>query len=539
VSQILVTLETYQQILERNYYQGWRETKDGIWYPLLLPAEKYPTFDQFYDWYRNEGDSAEDVRRREGERNYALKHRALVGNAAALARGPGDIFQLDATPGDHELLDPLNRQKHLGRPTDYNCTDAFSRAIVGFHSCIGAPSWREMRMILRNTFTDKVAYCAQFGIHIDLEQWEMQHLCQALLFDRAPEAIGKNSDSLPEFLGIRASNAAAFRADWKAFTERSHLTIQSYTPADTPGRVKKGHERERGERDPRLGATLVPLEYICLKISVILFYNNHHYLAHYPLDREMIEAGVEPYPAELWRWGIVNRSGHLRQMSSDLIDRNLLPSDTGSVTEYGIYYKGLYCLSDYAAEQRWYEKAGRKGSWHVPLSYHPNALHTIYLHIPGGGKLEPCSLRPAEQAFGDLTHADWEKHQVIAADNARKAEERERQERAILNAEQEAIIQQSKADSEGVMDGLSNRAQLAGVRENRRTAAQQSLDDQPDLHGQDDTPPIPTNPPATHTPEEAPQSPPPAASAQPDYTDELRRQRELRRKQQQEATNDS
>jgi hypothetical protein len=86
---------------------------------------------------------------------------------------------------------------------------------------------------------------------------------------------------------------------------------------------------------------------------------------------------------------------------------------------------------------------------------------------------------------------------------------------------------------------LSNRAQLAGVRENRQAAAQQSLDDQPDLHGQDDTPPIPTNPPATHTPEEAPSSPPPATSAQPDYTDELRRQRELRRKQQQEATNDS
>ncbi|MEI8397169.1 MAG: hypothetical protein WCF85_20790 [Rhodospirillaceae bacterium] len=66
-------------------------------------------------------------------------------------------------------------------------------------------------------------------------------------------------------------------------------------------------------------------------IHCALYYNNQHRLKEYPLCPEMIRDQVPAVPVELWNWGIINRSGRLRQYPPDLIRLSLLPHGDASV----------------------------------------------------------------------------------------------------------------------------------------------------------------------------------------------------------------
>ncbi|XWK90297.1 MAG: transposase family protein [Phormidium sp.] len=313
----------FQLTLEKFFHRGY-ELNNGVLVPVLPPAEELPTYAQFYYWYRKQQDLSHTLCSTKGQRQFNLHHRAVIGNATHLALGPGSLYQIDATIGDIYLVSSFDRNRIIGRPIIYLVVDVFSRLIVGFSVSLEGPSWLGAMLALLNATTDKVQFCREYGIEITPEQWPSHHLPEAILADRG-ELLSANANNLVNALGIRVDNTPPFRPDWKPVVERYFRLSNDKLIHWIPGAVYQPHQR--GERDYRLDAVLDLNQFRKLMLLCILDHNNQHRLENYPVNEFMIADRVEPYPVDLWHWGVQNL-GCPRMMAPEIVRLNLLPTLT-------------------------------------------------------------------------------------------------------------------------------------------------------------------------------------------------------------------
>lgn len=464
--------DTYQLTLERFFHKGY-ETRDGVLVPVLPPATELPSFAQFRYWYEKERDISQEKIAREGKRRFNLRHRAVLGDSTQMAFGPGSIYQIDATIGDIYLVSFLDRNRIIGRPVIYIIIDTFSRMITGLSVSLEGPSWLGAMLALENATTDKVAFCKEYGVEINPEDWPCHHLPEAMLADRG-ELEGYNADNLVNALNIRVSNTPPYRADWKGIVERNFRLINDTTIHWIPGAVKR--TRERGDKDYRLDAVLDLQQFRKLMVLCVLEHNKDHQMNWYRMDEFMIQDDVEPYPVDLWNWGIQNRSGHLRQMTPDIVRLNLLPTAEASVTARGIYYKGLYYTCELALREQWFVKARMQGRWKVSIAYDPRSLDIIYLRLNESRHLEVCQLTEADQRFKGR---DW--HEVIDYFEGQKqaqerANTRQQQSKATFHAQVEHLVLEATEQTEKHQIGQSKRSRLKDIRENRKLERENERD---------------------------------------------------------------
>lgn len=279
--------------------------------------------------------------------------RPVLNNSTDMAFGPGAIYQIDATVGDIYLVNDFNREYLIGRPVIYIVIDTFSRLIAGFAVTLEGPSWAGAKLALENAFTDKVNFCKGLGISITEDKWPVHGICESFIGDNG-EIKSYNANSLVNPFGIRVSNAAAYRPDWKAIVERNFLTTKGLYVDYAPGMVRP-RRNLKGE-DYRFEARLSLLGFRRLVALCVLHYNHTHFLKEYPLDLHMIKASVKPIPAHLWKYGMDHLTGRLRKINDDTLRMNLLPSSKASVRSNGIYFGGLYYTCERAIREQWFDR---------------------------------------------------------------------------------------------------------------------------------------------------------------------------------------
>jgi hypothetical protein len=456
--------DAYQLTLEKFFHKGY-EMQDGVLVPVLPPATELPSFAQFRYWYEKECDITQAQISRKGERRFNLRHRAVLGDSTQMAFGPGSLYQIDATIGDIYLVSSLDRNRIIGRPVIYFVIDTFSRLIAGFSVSLEGPSWLGAMLALENATLNKVAFCQELGIQIDEADWPSHHLPEGILADRG-ELEGYNADNLVNALNVRISNTPPYRADWKGIVERNFRLSNDKMIHWMPGAVNRN--RERGDKDYRLDAVLDLHQFRHMITVCVLEHNNNHRMNWYRLDEFMIQDHVDPYPIELWNWGVKNRVGHLRTMAPEIIRLNLLPAAEASVTHRGIYYQGLYYTCELALREQWFVKARAKGRRKIPIAYEPRRLDSIYLRLDGGKRLESCHLVDAEKTFKGR---DW--YEIVDYFERQKQAEqasrtRQQQSSAAFHAQVNQIVAQATEQTEKASTVQSKRSRIQGIRENRK-----------------------------------------------------------------------
>ena len=456
--------DTYQLTLEKFFHKGY-EMQDGVIVPVLPPASELPTFAQFRYWHEKERDLTQAQISRQGERRFNLRHRAVLGDSTQMAFGPGSLYQIDATIGDIYLVSSLDRNRIIGRPVIYFVIDTFSRLIAGFSVSLEGPSWLGAMLALENATLNKVSFCQELGIQIDEADWPSHHLPEGILADRG-ELEGYNADNLVNALNVRISNTPPYRADWKGIVERNFRLSNDKMIRWIPGAVNRN--RERGDKDYRLDAVLDLHQFRKLITLCVLEHNNNHRMNWYRLDEFMIQEYVDPYPIELWNWGVKNRVGHLRTMTPEIVRLNLLPAAEASVTHRGIYYQGLYYTCELALREQWFVKARAEGRRKIPIAYEPRRLDSIYLRLDGGKRLESCHLVDAEKTFKGR---DW--YEIVDYFERHKQAEqasrtRQQQSSAVFHAQVNQIVAQATEQTEKASTVQSKRSRIQGIRENRK-----------------------------------------------------------------------
>ena len=454
----------YDRLLEDSYTVT--ETgPDGKETAHLLPKGEVPSLRQFRYWYSKTRDIREEVSRRKGETAFELTSRAVTGKNDFGMMGPGSQYQVDATVADIYLVSRFERSDIIGRPVVYFVMDVFSRIVTGMYIGLEGPSWAGMMMALYNATTDKVDFCHQYGIEITEEMWPCHHVPAVLLGDRG-ELESHRADNLVSMLGIRVDNAPPYRGDLKPVIESHFKTINQKVSPVLPGWVMKD-QAKRGGKDYRLDAKLDLQQFTRVIINCVIHYNNRHYLKDFEKNEQMLKTGVEAVPVKLWEWGIRNCSGCLRTYPDETIRLALMPKDTGSVTEKGIYFKKLYYTCPQARQEQWFEKARKDGRYKVEISYDPRDMGKVFAWHQDGSAAYECILMDWEQRFGgkseDEVHYEQVKQDMIRSSNERAEKEAE----INLNRIIDAIVSEAEQMAPSTA-GKTKAERLAGIKENRK-----------------------------------------------------------------------
>ncbi len=336
-----------------------------------------PTFWQFRYFYRREYSPVEVMKKRVTPVIYAKDIRPLHGTSNADVLGPGSRYQIDATIADIYLLSEEDRTRIVGRPVLYFVKDVFSRMVTGLYIGFEGPSWVSAMMALANTVEDKVAYCAQFDIHINSEDWPTQGLPDAILADRG-ELLGHHIEVISRAFNVRIENAPPYRGDAKGIVERYFRTIQEEFKPYVDGVVTGKIGKKRAGNDYRLDATLTLYEFTQIILHCVLWHNGQRTLSKYDREADM-PTDLPAVPLELWNWGISNKTGHLRNYDTNLVRINLLPHKNATVSELGIKLFGCIYTCSEALKEGWFDriKGNRPGT--VLVAYDPRRSDQIYL----------------------------------------------------------------------------------------------------------------------------------------------------------------
>ncbi|MCY9661297.1 DDE-type integrase/transposase/recombinase [Paenibacillus chondroitinus] len=451
--------KAYRDTLARFFTRGYKV--EGIAkIPILPPEDQLPSFTQFRYWYQKDIDLQQSIIKRFGKTKFETSFRPLLGSSTYEAFGPGSRFQIDATVADVYLISEYRREWIIGRPVVYFVVDVFSRMITGMYIGLEGPSWIGAMMALANTTMDKVKYCAEYEIDIEPEDWFCSHLPQTITADRG-EFEGYQPTNLIDALGVAVENTAPYRADWKGIVEQQFRLLNSRTVHFIPGAVKE-RERERGQRDYRLDAKLTLREFTQIIIGHVLHHNNYHHMQGYKRSEFMVVDDVPAIPRELWLWGVKNRTGRLKRQPESIVQLNLMPQGSASVTDSGIIFKGMSYSCELALKEQWFIKARAKKSWRVKVSYDPRWTNQIHVWLDDERRFEVCTLLEREERYHNKRFEEVEDLLEIEKHEGRQRGFDTMLGQIRLDAKAKAIIHEveKKTDEAVKQSGMSQRQRV-------------------------------------------------------------------------------
>jgi len=491
---------TYEKMLG-NFYSVPIHDKNGDEYLQLLPADQIPSITQFRYWYKKNQNEKTEIQKRRGEAKFELTGRAITGRSDYQLMGPGAKYQIDATVGDIYLVSQFDRSDIIGRPVMYFVVDSYSRMVTGMYVGLEGPSWAGAMMAIENAASDKVAYCASYGVTITEDEWPCCHIPTSILGDRG-EMESRLADNLVQMLGIRIENAPPYRADLKGIIEQHFRTVNINALPFLPGKVLPDMG-ERGGHDYRLDAKLDIRQFTEIIIRCVLYYNNSHSMDYFEKNEQMMQMGVDAIPLELWKFGIRYCSGCLKTVPKDTLRLALMPRDKATVTERGIRFKGMYYSCEEALKGLWFEKARIKGAYRVKIYYDPRDMGAILAEAPMGTEIIRCELVDWETKYAgkqlDEVWYEQEKEKL----RKKRLEAKEMEAKINLGKQIESIVDsaEQKADADNAAPKAERIRNIRSNRKNEReeirrkeafTGKEEGQDEKKDIHaaGESEVSPI-------------------------------------------------
>ena len=371
--------------LNKYYYTPQKQSLQTA-YKMMLRAKfcdahgtlkaEYPTFWQFRYFFRQHRDPISETISRQGLKAYQRNHRPFTGSICDYAHTIG-VYMTDATVADIYIVSRLSRRP-IGRPVIYTMVDAYSRLITGVYVGIEGGQYA-LRLLLQNTFADKVSFCRQHNIEIDPQDWPSHHLPTKIMTDRGSEFIGGPLENLCESYGIEIENLPAYRPDLKGVVEKLFDLIQSaYKPLLKGKGVVESDIQERGAPDYRRQGTLDLEQFTAVVLRCVLFYNSQYIQTGFIRTPNMASAGITPTAAAIWSFRSAQDDCPVSIASDPKLLYALLPRTDGKITQRGLELFNLR-FSNCTFKKR-FVAAGLNGRELVKVAYSPDCLDTVYLY---------------------------------------------------------------------------------------------------------------------------------------------------------------
>lgn len=374
-------------------------------YPTIRESE-LPTDIQFRYFFEKNYSKPDVIKAKSSNIEYEKDIAPLRSTSVTNNFGPGARYEIDATIADVYLVSDQNPDRIIGRPIIYKVKDVFSRLTAGLYVGLENPSWATASIALANTFCDKVEYCRQFGIDISHADWPSIGIPSTITADRG-ELLGKHGDILVNRFGITLSNTRAYRGNDKGIVEKSFDTMHVDILPYVEGKVQPFNGKKKAGKRNELLANLTLFDFTKMVIVSEINRNTTTPLKSYDFESDM-PTDLAPIPVKLWRWGIKNRTGLLREIDQHLITINLLPHDNATVSVLGICFKGLYYTCSEAVSLGWFHKnKSAKRPKNIEVAYNPLDTNTIYIRPDNQfDSYWKCSLQSRSRRYIDMTFTE-------------------------------------------------------------------------------------------------------------------------------------
>jgi putative transposase len=338
------------------------------------------------------------IKKERGSKAYDSNHAGKPGVAREGLRGPTSRYEIDSTELDIYIRYPYTNDKRLatGRPSLYLVVDVMSGMIVGMHLSFYAPSWFGALQALFNAMSDKVEFCAKYGVSIEREDWPCHHACSEITFDRG----GENTDNhlagpVKAWTGISTVNVnPVHRGDLKGTVEVSFDSVQSTSIEFEAGKVVKVPEKSAQHASRKALYSLD--EFMQILINAIIEKNKFQ-IRPDTHNFEMSRDDVGFTPQDIWTWGLEN-AVIPNEISKDRLRMAFLPEKKASVTDKGILFRGLYYSGDFALTQRWFDIAKNEGRFNIPVRYLDSSTNHIWYQDPNTRKIIQFDLTTRSEA---------------------------------------------------------------------------------------------------------------------------------------------
>lgn len=395
--------ETYRRVLDLLRTRCVRDEETGQ--PLTFIDDldvPVPTERQFRYWYAKQKRAKSDAKARLGDAKFALRSRARLSYAAQDNNYAGGRFVIDATKLDTNLVSRHDRSQFIGTPVLYLVVDEFTAMIVGFWIGLEEASWQAAGLAVLNTLEDKVELCRRHGLEIDRAAWPVSGMApMRFLFDRG-EARGDLATNFVEKSGLIIENTAPYRGDLKGICEKRFDLVNCAMRGDVPG-SRDADSGKRGEKDPRL-ASVLNLDEMTQVILACILYLNGKELTKFRQSRAMIADGVPPIASEMWKWCVRTGRVALQRFDPAELAIALMPTGTGTITNQGLRFDGLFYTCERAEIEGWFEAIDAPGFLRrLELSWHPWLVDAVYLNIPGEKEPVQAVLTPFSQVWAGLS----------------------------------------------------------------------------------------------------------------------------------------
>lgn len=386
----------YRQTLERFFIKD-KVLENGNVKIITPDPNKGEIFTegQFRYHYLRHRSPKRAAQKRSGPKKFNTRHREIRGKCTA--RGPGFRYLVDATLADVYLVSRYGAHLLVGRPVIWVMIDVFSRMITGLTVRLEGEGWLGLQLVIENTVENKKAFCAKFGISIEEDLWSAHHRPVGITGDRGP-LLSKQIDGFVRQFGVEVSNTPPYRPDWKGIVERVFGEMNIRVFKWLPGAVVP--DRDPSDPDYRLAAVLNIEELTAMMIEAVLHHNNECLISDgVEIDPEFLTTDLEPYPSQLFRWGVKHRPGGLREPDFDAIRRSLLPEGTASISKGEIKFRHpkspkplIYQCDELLDEGLLLRNMGSKGRT-FKAHYDLRWANEIYLVRHAGADLITCQLR--------------------------------------------------------------------------------------------------------------------------------------------------
>lgn len=364
------------------------------------------------------------IKARVGNTTYDRNHRGKPGLARAGLRGAGQRYEIDATIADVYIKYPYSTDELLscGRPVIYFVIDTYSGMIVGFHVCFDGPNWNGAAQALFNAFENKVDFCRRWGIEIDASDWPCEFICYEIVWDRGGENSDNNLESvLKGRIGIRIMKLVAYhRGDCKGTVEKTFDIVIPQTITFDPGKVEKYpiKEIQHPSRKPLLEFD----DFMRKIIKVIIHENNFSRKEAHNFQMESTNVGYTR--RDIWNH-FMKSVIPAPVISTDRIRCSLMPEADATVTERGVYFRGLYYSNTRIEKMLWLDRAKNSGRYKIKIRYSDITTNHVLHHLTETDEIIKLDLQDRCEAYKNQTWAnvlhrlEFRKHEQAIQDAVR------------------------------------------------------------------------------------------------------------------------
>lgn len=329
----------------------------------------YPSFYQFRYFYRKTKKLQNFYISRDGLKSYQRNNRPLIGDGIQSFAPAIGVGMLDSTVCDIYLINDAGNL--VGRPILTACIDAYSGLCCGY-----VLSWAggvySLRGLMLNIIADKAAWCKQFGISMNAEDWSCDKLPATMVTDMGSEYKSENFEQIAE-LGVKVINLPSYRPELKGMVEKFFDVIQSTYKKHLKGKgVIEPDYQERGAHDYRKDACLTMPDFEKIIIHCIIYYNSQRIVENFPYTETMIAENVKPYASCIWNWGESQMGVNLIEVGTKELILTLLPRTTGKFSRFGLKVNKMRYHCDGYTEQ--YLKGGE-----ATVAYNPEDVTSVWL----------------------------------------------------------------------------------------------------------------------------------------------------------------